>query len=99
MPRPPRSEAWQAEIEPLQQAFLELICVRAALRSQQEVLSASRRSLRGLKRAEKAIQREARHLLSELFSRGLSRSEVGVLYGKAEREAQRRLEVASTDRT
>lgn len=99
MPRAQRNPALDAEIEPLQQAFLELICVRALLRSQQELLSSSRRALKGLKRAEKSTQREARYLLSELFSRGLSRSEVGALYGEAEREAQRRLDVASEVRT
>jgi len=94
MSRPQPSVALDAEIEPLQQAFLELICVRALLRSQQELLSYSRRALKGLRRAEKSTQREARYLLSELFSRGLSRAEVGVLYAEAEREAQRRLDVA-----
>ena len=99
MPRPQRSEALQSEIEPLQQAFLELICVRALLRFQQGLLSNSPRALKGLRRAEKSAQREARYLLSELFSQGLSKLEVGVLYGEAEREAQRRLDVAPDDRT
>jgi len=83
-------ETLKPEIELLSRSFQELIVARGALRLQIIAAERSKLSLRRLRKAEKAIQRQALNILTDLHALGLSRSEVGAIYRKAELEDTRR---------
>lgn len=79
-----------SEIELLRSSFQELIVARDAIRGQMAKVSESKSALRSLRRVEKGIQRQALNILTDLFSRGLTRAEIGAIYAEAERESARR---------
>lgn len=89
-----RDSSWIYETEQLKSGFQELIVSREALRIQIERLKSSRRTVKRLRRVERSIQRQALNLLQDLFELGLSRAEIGALYGDAEKTARIRHGVA-----
>lgn len=84
------SQTAGSEHEPLIRAFQELIVTRGALRLNITEVSESKTAVKILKRAEKAIQRQALNILIDLHAAGISRSEIGAIYREAEREDARR---------
>jgi len=90
-----RSADWLRETECLKEGFQELIVSREAIRAQLELLKDSRRTTRQLKRVEKSIQRHALNLLQGLFELGMTRAEIGRIYGEAEKVARVRSGVVS----